>query len=106
VPSAEHDGVIQALASNGSDQPLDIRVLPRRPRGGDDFFEAEAVNPLSEPRPVDPVSIPEEILRRVRPGEGFDDLLGGPLGSWVRGDIEVEHASTLVGWRRAAVRCR
>jgi hypothetical protein len=34
------DHVIEALASDGADEPLCIRVLPRRTRGGAEFLDA------------------------------------------------------------------
>ena len=78
VPLAEYDRVIQALAPDGADEPLDEGVLPRRLGSDLDFFHPQARDSLPERHPVDAVPVSEQVLGRVCPRERLDDLLGGP----------------------------
>jgi hypothetical protein len=75
---AEHDHVVQAFPANTPDEPFHIRVLPGTPRGGHNFGHAQAIDTLMECRPVDTISITEEIPRRLISGKGLDHLLGRP----------------------------
>jgi hypothetical protein len=52
VPLAEHDGVIHALAPDGSDQPLDKRTLPWRLCGDDDLLVLVFSGPEDRPDAV------------------------------------------------------
>ena len=97
VPLAEYDRVIQAFASDTPDQPLDLRALPRRLWSDQHFLHAQAGDSLPERHPADPVTVAQQVLGRVGPGGGLDDLLGRPLSRRVGGHIEVQDAPTLVG---------
>jgi hypothetical protein len=41
VPLVQGDYMVQKLAPDAADQALDVRVLPRRVRGGEHLFGAE-----------------------------------------------------------------
>ena len=113
----QHHHVIQTLASDASDEELDIGILPRRPRGNYDLFHAHMSDALPEMFAVDAVAIAEEIAWRLVPGKRLYDLLGGPLRSRMLGDIEM-HDATAVGrpgvpcwlrrhqWSRNRCRCQ
>ncbi len=58
VALVEDDDVVQALAANAADHPLDEGVLPGTPRGGEDFFDPHALDALPECQPVDAVAVP------------------------------------------------
>ncbi len=89
----EDDQVVQALPAYRPDDPLGVRVLPRRPGSCDDLLDAQPCQPVTEPVAVDGVTVSEQI-----PGfgalsrEGFDDLLGGPPRRGVSRDVEVNDA--------------
>ena len=74
----EHDHSIQALSANGTHQPLDVRILPRRSRRDELLLDAHAFDPLHEDQSVDRIAVPQQILGRSVVGERVDDLLRGP----------------------------
>ena len=51
---------------------------------------------LSEFVPVDPITISQEILWCAVKGEGFNDLLGGPLRRRMDRHVEMKDASAVV----------
>jgi hypothetical protein len=87
----QSDHMIEAVASQGSDEPLDERVLPRTSWCAEDLLDPHAVNPPLKCATVDRIAISKEVFRRAVPWEGFDDLLGCPLSSRIRGDIKVQN---------------
>ena len=80
LPFIEHDCSIQAFPPNGTRQPLDKWVLPRRSRGDQLLLDAHALDPLHEERSVDRIAIPQQILGCCVVGKRMDDLLCGPSG--------------------------
>jgi hypothetical protein len=38
--------VVQAFTANTPDQPLDVRILPRTPRGNHNFLDPQVVHPV------------------------------------------------------------
>jgi hypothetical protein len=90
LPFIEHDHSIQAFTPNGTHQPLDVRVLPRRSRGNQLLLDAHALNPLHEDRSVDRITVPQQILGCGVVRECVDDLLGRPLCGGRLGSIETE----------------
>jgi len=87
--------VVQALASDAADQTLDERVLPGASGRGENLFDPHALDPILERGPVDAVSIPEQVARRLFPGKRIGDLLGGPLRRRTVCDVEVNDPARL-----------
>ena len=85
------DDLIKALASERSDQPFDVRILPRTSRRAQHLFDAQARHAPTKGFPIDRVAIPEEIVRRALPREGFDQLLACPLRRRILGDVDKNH---------------
>ena len=52
LPFMEHDHSIQALSANGTYQPLDVGILPRRSRRDQLLLDAHTFDPLHEDRSV------------------------------------------------------
>jgi hypothetical protein len=92
MPLAEDGHMIQALAPDRADEPLRERVLPRALRRRENFVDAQALYAMTELLTVDSVAIPEEIGRGGLVREGVHDLLAGPGGSRMLGDVEVDNA--------------
>lgn len=90
--------MVEALASDGADDPFDERVLPRRLRGDQDLFDARKRDLAAEGLAVDgvPVSKEKAGFGSVS-GKGLDDLLCGPLGGRMAGDVEVKDLPSAVG---------
>src|SRR2546426_12194526 len=81
--------MIQAFAPDRADEALREGVLPRALGRRQDFIDPYALHALPEPVTVDRVAIAEKIGRRGVVREGVHDLLGGPVGGWVFGHVEV-----------------
>ena len=64
---------------------------------GQDFLDPHALHALPERVTVDAVAIAEEIGGRGVVREGVHDLLGGPGGGGMLGDVEVDDAPAMVG---------
>src|SRR6266581_4907759 len=95
---AEDDQVVQAFPPDRSDDSLRVWVLPGRLRGSNDLLDAQPCHPVTEPIAVDGVPITEQIAGLGSfCREGFDDLLGGPCGGGMGGDVEVKNASPVMG---------
>ena len=97
VSLAENEHVIQALAPDRADEPLRERVLPWALRRREDLLDPHALHAVPELLTVDLVTIAEEIGRRGLVREGVHDLLGGPGGGGVLGDVEVDDPPAVVG---------
>jgi hypothetical protein len=92
----QHDHMVKRVSPDTADEPLTIRILPRRSRGYFDFFNAHVPHSILKRLSVDRVPIPQEITRCGVPWEGIHELLGRPLGGGVLGDIKMHDATTLV----------
>src|SRR5499427_5720529 len=89
----EHDHMIEALASNGSNHSLHIGSLPRRARCRQDFANAHVSHLFSEVIAKDPIAVPQELLK----GEWLPQLLSRPLRGWVGGHVEVQNTTPVMG---------
>ena len=96
VTLVENDAVIKALATNRADESLNIRRLPRRAVCSQHLLDTHMLDSLLEERTVDAVAITNHEPWRCVIGKSFDDLLSGPFGSRMRGDIEVDDVSAVV----------
>jgi hypothetical protein len=92
----QDDHVVQAFTPNTPNQPLDIRILPRTPGGDYDLFDPHMLYPLPKGSAIDAVPIAQEIPRGLVPREGLNDLLGGPRGRGMLGDVEVDDVTSIV----------
>ena len=94
---AEHDDMVEALASERADEALRGRGFCHGQCGsGGDFLDAHAFDALPNVLAVDAVAIAEEIGGCGVVREGVDELLGGPGGGGMLGDAEVDDPSTMV----------
>jgi hypothetical protein len=66
-------------------------------RGDEDFFDAQALHALAKLLTIDAVAVAEEIGRSGVVRESVDDLLRGPPGRGLLGDVEVEDMAAVVG---------
>src|SRR5438552_15334130 len=91
----EHDHMIEAFATNGSDHPLDIGSLPRRARCRQDFANAHVSHVFSEVIAKDRIAVAQEVARELGKGKCLAQLLSGPLRGRVGG-----HDTYLCFWPR------
>ena len=92
----EHDDVMKALASEGADHPLRVRILPWRSWCCYDFFDAHVLDPPAEVITVDRIPITDQKSRRLVFGKRLDDLLSCPLGRRMRSDVEMDDVTSVV----------
>jgi hypothetical protein len=97
VPLAENEHVVQTLAPDRADEPLHERVLPRAVSRREHFEDPHAHEAWPDGVAVDRVAIAEEGGGRGVVRERLHDLLGGPGGGGMLGDVEVEDAPPVVG---------
>ena len=86
---AHDDHMIEALAADGADEAFDVGILPGTARSRHDFFDAEAVDALSERVAVDAVAVVQEKAWRGGEGKSLHELLCRPDGSRMLGHVEV-----------------
>ncbi len=87
----QNDEMIEAIAAQGSDEPLHERVLPRTAWCAEDLFDPHTLDPPLKCAAVDRIAIAEEVFRRAVPWDGFDDLLARPLSRRILSDVEVQN---------------
>ena len=96
MPFIQYDQVVQTFPANGTDDAFAVRVLPGRARCDRDFFDSHAYHAVLEVFAVDAVAIANEKTWCFLVREGVDDLLGGPFGVGIRGNIEMNDLPPIV----------
>ena len=86
----ENDDVVEALATNRADEALNIGRLPRRAVCSQHLLDTHVLDSLLEKRTVDAVAISNHEPRYCVIGKRLYDLLSRPLGSRMRGNIEMD----------------
>ena len=93
---AKDEDMIQTLAPDRVDEPLHERILPWAVRRGPHFPDPQALHSVPERVTIHAVTIAEEIGGNGVVGERLNELLGGPSGGGMLGDVEVEDAAAVV----------
>src|SRR5688500_18522873 len=88
--------VIEALATDRSNDALNVGSLPRRSRRRQYLLDSHGFHLFNKVMPEDPISIPQQIVRRGVPGKCLAQLVSGPFGSRMSCDREVNDAPALV----------
>ena len=83
----QHEEVVEAFATDGPDDSLHERILPGRAGGGQNLVDPHARDASREGFPVDPISIPKQILGSRIIRERLDELLGCPDCRGMVGDV-------------------
>ena len=96
MPLVEHNEMIEAFPADGADDALGEGILPGRVGRDEDLVHAHAVDSTVKGVAVDRVTIPEEMAWGRVLGERLDDLLGGPSGPGVVGDVDVNELATIM----------
>ena len=93
----ENNDVVQAFSPDGPDDPLDVRILPRRAWGSQHFIDTHSLHPSSEVVPVNPVTVTQQITRGCVPRKRFDELLRCPCSRGMLSDVEVDDVTATMG---------
>ena len=96
VTLIEDDDMVEALATDGTDETLHIGRLPGRTWGDAYLLDAEAAHPAPEAFAVDGISVAQQVPGGCVKRESLYYLLGAPLGARVGGHIEVDDLAPLV----------
>ena len=78
----DHD-MMQAFSSDRADEPFDMTILPRRPRRSWSIPNAHGSKSSCYGMAIRGVSVPNDVLGCLIPGEGLGDLAGDPT-NWRR----------------------
>jgi hypothetical protein len=92
---AQHDDMIETLATNRADEPFGVRVLPGRARCGQHFLNAHGFDCRLD-RLKRAIAIADEIAWRLVPRKGFPELLRGPRGRRMRSHGGVHDAPAVM----------
>src|SRR5947207_13717383 len=85
--------MVDALASDRSDQPFGEAVLPRRVWGDGLVTDAHGGQSACDGSAVDSIPIPDQVARSLIPRECFCDLTCDPVRGRVRCDVEQDNGS-------------
>src|SRR5258707_10677844 len=96
MPLPDHDNVVQALASDRTDRPFTISILPRRSRCGWPIPNAHRPEGADEDVTVDGVAVTNDVSRRYFPTIGLGELVRNPFGRWVRGHSQPQDLAAIV----------
>ena len=88
--------VIQAFATNASDDTFHVTVLPRTPRCDPNVLDAHSFNSRPEGFTVYSVAVSHNVPWSAVFGKRLDDLLCGPTRRRMLGDVVVNNAPTVV----------
>ena len=92
----EHDHMIEALTTNGSNHSLYVGSLPRRARCRENFRDAHVSHLCSEVIAKNRITVAQQVARELGKGKCFPQLLSRPLGGRVGGHIEVQNAAPVM----------
>ena|SRR6516162_1318020 len=81
----QHDHMIEALTTNGSNHSLDIGPPPRRAGCRQDLADAHISQLFSEIMTENGITVAQQVARKLDEGKGLAHLLSRPLCSWVGG---------------------
>ena len=100
---AKNDHMVEAFSANGTDQSLDVRILPRRVRGTDDFLDAQVLDAILEPLAVDAIAVTVQVSWRLIERKCLGDLPSRPFGGGMSGDVEVNDAPPVMAENDEAI---
>src|SRR5204862_5029282 len=80
--------MVDALASNRSDQPFGEAVLPRRAWGDGLVTDAHGAQSACDGSAVDSIPIPDQVARSLIPREYFCDLTCDPVRGRIRCGVD------------------
>jgi len=92
---AQDDKMVDALAPDRADQPLGKTILPWRGWCGRFVPYAHGAHAVLEDGAVDPIPIPDEILRGIIPRKRLGYLTRNPFCRWICRDIDPDELSAV-----------
>src|SRR6266576_973325 len=86
--------MVDALASDRSDQPFGEAVLPRRAWGDGLVTDAHGAQSVRDGSAIDAIPITDQVARRLSPRECFRDLACDPVRGRMGCDVDPDKVST------------
>ena len=77
--AAQYDDMIEQLAPQYADEPLDEWILPRTSIGGANFLDATAIQKCPHSRVIDAVIVAEEATGLLAERHGLPQLMNHPV---------------------------
>jgi len=96
MPFIYDDNMMQTLSPYGPDNAFDIRILPRRARGGNDLLDTQALDPSSNHLTINGIPITQQIAWSRIEWKCFYQLLGRPTCGGMRCNIEVHDVTAVM----------
>src|SRR5438876_8481894 len=93
VRFAQDNEMVDALASDRSDQPFGEAVLPRRAWGDGLVADAHGAQSVRDGSTIDAIPIADQVARRLIPRECLGDLTRDPVGGRMRRDVDPDKIS-------------
>jgi hypothetical protein len=90
---AQDDTVVHTLASDRSDQSFGKAILPRRDRRDRLIPDAHGANSAHDDGAKDSISIADEVMRRLIPGECLSELARDPFSRRICSDVDPDQVS-------------
>src|SRR5207302_7638228 len=85
--------MVDALASDRSDQPFGEAVLPRRAWGDGLVADAHGAQSVRDGSAIDAIPITDQVARRLSPRECFGDLACDPVRGRMGCDVDPDEVS-------------
>src|SRR5437588_9136527 len=85
--------MVDALASDRSDEPFGEAVLPRRAWGDGLVADAHGAQSVRDGSAIDAIPITDQVARRLSPRECFGDLAGDPVRGRIGCDVDPDKVS-------------
>src|SRR5436853_7132686 len=85
--------MVDALASDRSDQPFGEAVLPRRAWGDGLVADAHGAQSVRDGSAIDAIPITDHVARRLSPRECFGDLACDPVRGQMGCDVDPDKVS-------------
>src|SRR5258705_6487459 len=96
-PFIPYHDVVQTFPPDGTDQPLDVRILPWRSRRGNYFFHPQTFRHGDPVTTVDRIAVTQKISAPVVPGKSLPYLLHGPFLAGVFVNLKCNNAGPAWG---------
>src|SRR6266403_4831781 len=85
--------MVDAFASDRSNQPFGEAVLPRRAWGDGLVTDADGAQSVRDGSAIDAIPIPDHVARRLSPRECLRDLTCDPVRGRIRWDVDPDKVS-------------
>src|ERR1022692_4089499 len=91
----QDDYMVHAFAPDRPDQPFSKAILPRRGWRGGLVPDAHSANSARDDGAIDSIPIPDEVARRLIPGEGLGYLTHNPFRRRMACNVDPDDVSTI-----------